>query len=217
MPPPRSSRPRGTQFAAERRRFLRGGLLFWSRPAAGASGTRLGRSARIGVTRPRPGWSRRRSRLIRVTLGKFAAPPPPTNPRQATAAFEKEKAEAATAGTNFTKQAPGRPWGGNSELYNAMIAPLIPYAIKGAIWYQGESNAGRAEQYRTLFPDMIRCWRRDWGQGDFPFLAVQIAPWDWEQEAPAGADQRPTGRERLGRIAEAQLLATKCCPRSGWP
>jgi sialate O-acetylesterase len=56
-----------------------------------------------------------------------------------------------------------------------MIAPLIPYGIQGAIWYQGESNAGRAYQYRTLFPDMIKNWRDDWGLGKFPFLFVQLA------------------------------------------
>lgn len=61
-------------------------------------------------------------------------------------------------------------------LYNGMIAPLIPYAIKGAIWYQGESNAGRAYQYRTLFPAMIKSWRTAWKEGDFPFLFVQLAP-----------------------------------------
>jgi sialate O-acetylesterase len=62
-----------------------------------------------------------------------------------------------------------------SGLYNAMIAPLIPYATRGAIWYQGESNADRAYQYRKLFPAMIRDWRRAWGEGDFPFLFVQLA------------------------------------------
>ena len=56
-----------------------------------------------------------------------------------------------------------------------MIAPLIPYAIKGAIWYQGESNAGKAYQYRKLFPAMIYDWRRSWGQEDFPVLFVQLA------------------------------------------
>ena len=45
-----------------------------------------------------------------------------------------------------------------------------------AIWYQGESNAGRAEQYRSLFPDMIRCWRRNWAEPDFTFVCVQLAP-----------------------------------------
>jgi len=61
-------------------------------------------------------------------------------------------------------------------LYNGMIAPLLPYAIRGVIWYQGEANVGRERQYRTLFPAMIADWRRAWNQGDFPFLFVQIAP-----------------------------------------
>lgn len=60
-------------------------------------------------------------------------------------------------------------------LYNGMIAPLAPYAIRGVIWYQGESNVGRAREYRKLFPAMIRNWRRAWRQGDFPFLFVQLA------------------------------------------
>ena len=62
-----------------------------------------------------------------------------------------------------------------AALFNAMIAPLLPYAIRGAIWYQGESNADRAFQYRSLFPTMIRDWRRAWAQGDFPFYFVQLA------------------------------------------
>ena len=59
-------------------------------------------------------------------------------------------------------------------LYNGVIAPLQPFAIKGAIWYQGEQNATRAHQYRTLFPALIEDWRHTWGQGDFPFLFVQL-------------------------------------------
>ena len=66
---------------------------------------------------------------------------------------------------------PNRP----ANLYNAMIAPIVPYAIGGAIWYQGESNATRAYQYRRLFPMMVQDWRRAWSQGDFPFLFVQLA------------------------------------------
>jgi sialate O-acetylesterase len=61
-------------------------------------------------------------------------------------------------------------------LYNGMIVPLQPYAIRGVIWYQGEANVGREQQYRTLFPALIASWRRAWGEGDFPFLFVQIAP-----------------------------------------
>lgn len=68
-----------------------------------------------------------------------------------------------------------------SVLYNGMIAPLIPYAIRGAIWYQGESNVPMGEHYHKLFSSMITGWRNEWGQGDFPFLYVQIAPWKYEK------------------------------------
>jgi sialate O-acetylesterase len=63
-----------------------------------------------------------------------------------------------------------------SRLYNGMINPLLPYAIQGVIWYQGESNSGAADVYRNLFPALIADWRAQWGQGDFPFLFVQITP-----------------------------------------
>ena len=59
-------------------------------------------------------------------------------------------------------------------LFNGMIMPVVPYAIQGAIWYQGEGNAGRAYQYRKLLPVLIRSWRTHWRQGDFPFLIVQL-------------------------------------------
>ena len=73
-------------------------------------------------------------------------------------------------------QGPGHQWQ-PAGLYNGMIAPLVPYAIRGVIWYQGESNAGaaRAPVYHRLFSTMIRDWRQAWGQGDFPFLFVQLA------------------------------------------
>lgn len=83
-------------------------------------------------------------------------------------------------------QSPGAP----TVLYNAMIAPLLPYAISGVIWYQGEANVGRERQYQSLFPAMIADWRRAWGDGDFPFLFVQIAPY----------------RDMTPEIREAQLL-----------
>lgn len=60
-------------------------------------------------------------------------------------------------------------------LYNGMIAPMLNYRIKGVIWFQGESNAGRAAEYHSLFPALIKNWRKDWQQGDFPFLFVQLA------------------------------------------
>lgn len=67
--------------------------------------------------------------------------------------------------------------GGPTGLWNTMLYPLIPYAIKGAVWYQGEANASRGIQYRTLLPAMINNWRTEWKQGDFPFLIVQIPGW----------------------------------------
>ena len=63
-----------------------------------------------------------------------------------------------------------------AALYNGMIAPVVPYGMKGVIWYQGESNAGKSKEYQTLFPAMIADWRSKWKLGDFPFLYVQIAP-----------------------------------------
>jgi sialate O-acetylesterase len=129
-----------------------------------------------------------------------------TNWKKSLEAWQKEKAEAEKAGTAFNKRAPGQPWGG-FELYNGMIAPLLPFTIKGAIWYQGESNSGRAEQYRTLFADMIRNWRRDWGQGDFPFLLVQLAPFKDIQSQP--------GESSWAELREAQLLATQVLPKVG--
>jgi sialate O-acetylesterase len=63
-----------------------------------------------------------------------------------------------------------------SALWNGIIAPVVPFPIRGVIWYQGESNAGEADLYRKTFPAMIQSWRRAWGHGDFPFLFVQLAP-----------------------------------------
>lgn len=74
-----------------------------------------------------------------------------------------------------------------TTLYNAMISPLVPFAIKGAIWYQGESNADRAFEYGTLFPDMIKGWRTKWGY-DFPFLFVQLANFMHDEAQPANYD-----------------------------
>jgi len=72
-----------------------------------------------------------------------------------------------------------------ATLFNAMIAPLLPVAIRGAIWYQGESNSERPTEYRVLFPAMIRDWRRVWGQGDFPFYFVQLANYVCAPDWPA--------------------------------
>lgn len=82
----------------------------------------------------------------------------------------------------------GHPNSHPTLLYNGMIHPLINFAIKGAIWYQGESNASRAYQYRDLFPRLITDWRRKWDQGDFPFLFVQLANFKKPLDQPAPSD-----------------------------
>jgi len=91
-------------------------------------------------------------------------------------------------------------------LYNAMIAPIAGYGLKGAIWYQGESNAGRAHAYRTLFPTMIQDWRVRWREGHFPFLFVQLANWRDRKPQPAASD--------WAELREAQLL-TLALPDTG--
>ena len=101
-------------------------------------------------------------------------------------------------------QIPQRPFGlGNPNvpmtLYDAMVTPLVPYGIRGAIWYQGESNADRAAQYRTLFPTMIRDWRAKWDQGDFPFLFVQLASYMARKPVP--------GESAWAELREAQTMA----------
>jgi len=95
---------------------------------------------------------------------------------------------------------------GASMLYNAMIAPLTPYAIKGVIWYQGESNAGRAYQYRTLLPAMIKNWRDTFGQGDFPFLIVQIAPYEAIVAEPSDSI--------WAEVRDAQLHVSQAVPNT---
>jgi sialate O-acetylesterase len=84
-------------------------------------------------------------------------------------------------------------------LWNAMVFPIVPYRIRGAVWYQGESNVGRAEQYRALFPAMIGAWRKAWAQGDFPFYFVQIAPFRYgNAEARSAAALREAQRLTMG-------------------
>ena len=89
-------------------------------------------------------------------------------------------------------------------LYNGMIQPLLPLSIRGAIWYQGESNLARAEQYAKLFPNMISDWRKSFGQGDFPFLFVQLAPYRYNGQDP----------RNCAELWEAQLK-TLAVPNTG--
>ena len=111
--------------------------------------------------------------------------------------------DKAAAKDDKAKGSSNRP----SNLYNGMISPLVPYRIAGAIWYQGESNVSRAHQYQTLFPLMIENWRADWGQGQFPFGFVQLAPfrYNYNNSHPACCAE----------LWEAQLLTLKNVPNVG--
>ncbi len=100
--------------------------------------------------------------------------------------------------------APGPPakdaQNGPAVLYNGMIAPLIPYALKGVIWYQGESNTARADQYRALFPALIADWRGRWGY-DFPFLFVQLANFTPALPEPAESEWAELREAQAGALA----------------
>jgi sialate O-acetylesterase len=93
---------------------------------------------------------------------------------------------------------------GPCELYNAMIHPLLPFPICGALWYQGESNADRADQYRTLLPTMISAWRSAWNHTTFPFYIVQLANFQPPAEYP--------GESTWAELREAQALAQTALP-----
>jgi len=92
-------------------------------------------------------------------------------------------------------------------LHNGMIAPVAPLAISGAIWYQGEANAGRAAQYHTLLPAMIADWRKTFGQGDFPFYIVSLAAFMQHRNQP--------GDDAWAELREAQAFAARTVPNSG--
>jgi sialate O-acetylesterase len=93
-------------------------------------------------------------------------------------------------------------------LFNAMVLPLIPYGIKGVIWYQGENNASRGYNYRTIFADLIQSWRTQWGLGDFPFYFVQLANF---KHAPTGPNDPPDWAE----VRESQMVVSQAVPHTG--
>lgn len=102
----------------------------------------------------------------------------------------------------------------STVLYNGMIAPIVHYAIEGAIWYQGESNAGRPKEYQTLFPAMIEDWRKHWsefnpGEKDFPFLFVQLANFMARENQPTQSDGGWPG------LREAQHMTLAKLPNTG--
>ena len=118
------------------------------------------------------------------------------------AAWQKAQEEFRTKGTPITMPWPRPPMGPGSgfapaRLFNGMIAPFVPYALRGAFWYQGESNVGRHGEYTELLPAMIESWRAAWPLGDFPFLVVQL---------PNFIDKDPAGRG-WAQLREAQESA----------
>ena len=128
------------------------------------------------------------------------------------AEWEKKAAAAREAGE---PEPAGKPWWSDplkgqlrpSNLYHARLGPILGYAIRGAIWYQGESNAGRAYQYREMFPLMIESWRDEWGQADFPFYWVQLA--DFLPEKPEPAESG------WAELREAQTMTQDRLPNTG--
>jgi sialate O-acetylesterase len=104
------------------------------------------------------------------------------------------------------------PWEDNvmnlpTVLFNGMISPILPFGIKGAIWYQGEGNTDEAELYRTLFTAMVRDWRKRWGQGDFPFYVVQLSGFQAPRDQP--------GESNWAAFREVQSSLQKSVPNSG--
>jgi sialate O-acetylesterase len=98
---------------------------------------------------------------------------------------------------DFTQQTP-------TVLFNAMIAPMVGYSIRGGLWYQGEANRNEPKQYEKLMPGLIENWRSEWGVGEFPFYYVQIAPFDY---GPSGLNS--------AYLREAQLKAATAIANTG--
>ncbi len=124
-------------------------------------------------------------------LGKWEQTEKTYNHEKAVASWKARVKKWEDGGKKGAKpRAPRNPLTGNhrpANIYNGVLHPTIGYGIRGAIWYQGESNAGRAYQYRHLFPLMIQHWRDEWKQGDFPFYFVQLADFRGEVEQPGGS------------------------------
>ena len=122
---------------------------------------------------------------------------------------DAEKVKAAGARPSPSPSVPDalREYRVASSIYDRMIAPLIPFTMRGAVWYQGESNEARAQQYGLLLPTMIRAWRERWGQGDFPFGIVQLP--NYRDVKPEPTD------EAWGHVREAQRRTALNTPKTG--
>lgn len=127
------------------------------------------------------------------------------------------KTEAAAAKGSDKKPQPPKDPGVNgnhrpANLYNGCLAPIVGYGIRGVIWYQGESNSGRPEEYGHLFPMMIQNWRDDWAQGDFPFYWVQLADFMAEKPEPSESnwavlrESQTSTMDKLPNTGEAVII-----------
>jgi len=129
------------------------------------------------------------------------------------AAYQRAVAKAKADGVTFKGRPPRKPVhprvspNSVARLYNGMIAPLVPYALRGAIWYQGESNAGGAAQYGLQMRTLSAVWRGAWHEGDFPFLFVQLPNFMALQQKPSETSAWPLLRE--------QFLKTLAVPNTG--
>jgi sialate O-acetylesterase len=127
-------------------------------------------------------------------------------------AYDEARAKAKAEGKT-SRRGPRNPEAlmtGNSRpgnIFNGVLLPTIGYGIRGVIWYQGETNAGRAYQYRDLFPLMIQTWRDLWGQGDFPFYWVQLADFLDETTEPTESG--------WAELREAQTMTMSKLPHTG--
>lgn len=126
---------------------------------------------------------------------------------------EADKARAAGAVSRPSPSVPDalRDYRVAASIYDGMIAPLIPFAIRGAFWYQGESNEARAQQYEILLPVMIGAWRERWGEGDFPFGIVQLPNYRDPKDDPmdeAWSHIREAQRKTALKLANTGLIVT---------
>ena len=127
-------------------------------------------------------------------------------------AYNLEVKEAEKTGAKPPKKpraphAPGKNPNLASVLWNGMIHPLVPYPIRGVIWYQGESNAYRADVYEKLLTGMIGSWRKAWGLGDFPFLIVQLADFNYNEDGASGI--------KWAQLRDAQSAVADHVPQTG--
>ena len=122
---------------------------------------------------------------------------------------EADKAKAAGATPRPSPAVPDalREYRIAASIYDGMIAPLIPFNIRGAFWYQGESNEARAQQYEILLPVMIKAWRERWNEGDFPFGIIQLPNYRDPKDEPAD--------EAWSHIREAQRRTAQSSPNTG--